>query len=231
MKCLNNKNAVIAAGTEIKKLFFWGLTDNGDYFIIFGKQFRRTCNNNNPIKSNQIMKIIKSIGIALAGIIILLFIAALLIPNSYTVSTSILINKPQQEVFDYVKVLKNQEAYSVWLMADKGMPIVYAGVDGTVGASMTWNSKDDNVGAGSQTITTILGNERIDVDLKFIRPMSDNATASTMLKTTADKQTEVRSEFYGESKFPMNLMNFIGQRFIKEAEVQNLENLKKILEK
>ena len=37
-------------------------------------------------------------------------------------------------------------------------------------------------------------------------------------------------EFYGNSSYPKNLMNFIGINIIEDAETQNLTNLKKILE-
>lgn len=176
------------------------------------------------------MKILKYIGLGIAGIIMLLLLVALFIPNDYTVSVSTTINKPRKEVFDYVKLVKNQEYYSVWVMQDPNVNMKYEGVDGTAGFKASWNSKDDNVGAGSQQITAI-SEERIDVDLHFVRPMEGEAKASTILESVSEKQTKITAEFYGHSSYPMNLMNFMGEKYITEAENKNLANLKKILEK
>jgi len=185
-----------------------------------------------PIKNNkyQHMKILKFLGLGIGGIIVLLLLVALFIPNDYTVSVSTTIDKPKKEVFDYVKLVKNQEYYSVWVMQDPNVNMKYEGVDGTTGFKASWDSKDDNVGAGSQQITAI-SEERIDVDLHFARPMEGEAKASTMLESISENQTKITAEFYGHSSYPMNLMNFMGEKFITEAENKNLANLKKILEK
>jgi hypothetical protein len=176
------------------------------------------------------MKILKFIGLGIVSLIALLLIIALFIPNDYTVSVSTTINKPKQVVFDYTKLVKNQEYYSIWVMQDPNVKMDYQGVDGTVGFKASWDSKDDNVGAGSQQITAI-SEERIDVDLHFERPMKSEAKASTLLEAISENQTKITAEFYGHSSYPMNLMNFMGAKYITEAETQNLANLKKILEK
>ena len=51
-------------------------------------------------------------------LITLVFIAALFMKKKYSISTSILVNQPIKDVFNYVKILKNQENYSKWGMAD-----------------------------------------------------------------------------------------------------------------
>jgi uncharacterized protein YndB with AHSA1/START domain len=176
------------------------------------------------------MKILKGLLKFILGLIAVLLIVAIFIPREYTVSVSTTINKPKQQVFDYVKMLKNQEQFSVWVMQDTVMKVEYKGIDGTVGASSYWNSKNDNVGEGRQEIVKMTEGERIDVDLKFIRPMASNEKAATILKAISDTQTEVISEFYGHGSYPMNLLSFIGKGIIKDAEIKNLANLKRILE-
>lgn len=76
-----------------------------------------------------------------------------------------------------------------------------------------------------------ISEDRIDVDLHFERPMESDNKASTLLEAVSDNETKVTAGFYGHSPYPMNLMTFIGVRIIKDAENQNLANLKKILEK
>jgi hypothetical protein len=175
------------------------------------------------------MRILKFIFLAIINLVVLLLVIALFIPNDYTVSVSTTINKPKQVVFDYVKLIKNQENYSIWVMQDPNVIMNYQGQDGTVGFKASWDSKDDNVGAGSQQITAV-SEGRIDVDLHFERPMKGDDKASTLLESISADETKVTAEFYGHSSYPMNLMNFIGANIIRDAENQNLANLKKIVE-
>jgi len=175
------------------------------------------------------MRIIKKIIIGILAFIALLLVVALFIPNDYTVSVSTVINKPKSEVFDYVKMIKNQEKYSIWMMEDPNVVMDYQGTDGTIGFKASWNSKDDNVGEGSQQITAV-SDERIDVDLHFERPMKGDDKAATIVETVSENQTKVTSEFYGHSTYPLNLMSLIGKKIITDAQTQNLVNLKKILE-
>lgn len=175
------------------------------------------------------MKIIKKIIIGILVFIALLLVVALFIPNDYTVSVSTVVNKPKPAVFEYVKNIKNQERYSVWMMEDPNVVMDYQGVDGTVGFKASWNSKDDNVGEGSQQITAV-SDERIDVDLHFERPMKGDDKAATIVEAVSETHTKVTAEFYGHSTYPMNLMSLIGKKIITDAQTQNLANLKKILE-
>ncbi|WP_348797716.1 SRPBCC family protein [Flavobacterium adhaerens] len=175
------------------------------------------------------MKIFKILGLGILGLIIFLLVAALFIPNDYSISVSTTINKPQKVVFDYVKMIKNQENYSVWVMKDPNVQIEYTGVDGTVGAKSSWVSLDDNVGVGSQQITKITPN-RIDVDIHFEKPMKGDDSGATIVESISENETKITSEFYGHANYPMNLMSFAFKGFIKKDQTQNLANLKKILE-
>ncbi|GEC72527.1 Polyketide cyclase / dehydrase and lipid transport [Flavobacterium flevense] len=176
------------------------------------------------------MKIIKKIIIGILALLVLLLVMALFIPNDYTVSVSETINQPKSVVFDYVKKIKNQEKYSVWVMQDPNVVMNYQGTDGTVGFKASWNSKDDNVGEGSQQITAVSDN-RIDVDLHFERPMKGDDKAATFVEAISENQTKVTNEFYGHADYPINLLSVIGKKFVTDAQTQNLANLKKILEK
>lgn len=176
------------------------------------------------------MKILKIVLIVLGCIIAIPLIVALFVPKSYTVSVTQTINKPQHVVFDYVKLLDNQKNYSIWVMEDPNLNPEIIGTDGTVGAIQKWNSKMENVGEGEQQITAMT-NQRIDVDLRFVRPFKGEAKAATIVKPVADGVTEVTSEFYSNDSYPMNLPSYLfGRKMLKEAQEKNLNNLKQILE-
>jgi hypothetical protein len=175
------------------------------------------------------MKVLKFLGIGIVGLIVLLLIVALIIPKDYTVSVSTTINKPQKEVFDYVKMIKNQEKYSVWVMKDPNVKIEYTGVDGTVGSKSSWVSLDDNVGEGSQQITKV-SDDRIDFDIHFEKPMKGDDSGAMIVESLSQNQTKITNEFYGHADYPMNLMSMAFKDFIKKDQAQNLANVKKILE-
>lgn len=177
------------------------------------------------------MKIIKIILISLAGILVTVLLVALFIPNEFTVSVSTTINKPKQEVFDYVKQIKNQKNYSVWVMKDPNAKMEYKGEDGTVGFISSWDSEDGDVGKGEQEITKIVDGERVDVDLRFKKPFESNEKAATLVKSISETQTQVTSEFYGHNSYPMNIMSIFMKGMLSDAMEQNMKILKDILEK
>ncbi|USN54928.1 MAG: hypothetical protein H6765_10860 [Candidatus Peribacteria bacterium] len=66
------------------------------------------------------------------GVLVLLVIGSLFVPKSFELSASTTINAPHSEVRDYVKLLKNQQDYSVRVMADPQVQLEYTGTDGTI---------------------------------------------------------------------------------------------------
>lgn len=178
------------------------------------------------------MKFLKKLFLGLLFLIIILLVIAFFIPAKYTISVTETINQPKTVVYDYVKILKNQEQYNVWVMEDKNLKPEYIGTDGTVGAVEKWNSKIENVGEGQQTIAA-MSPDRIDFDLKFIRPMEGKAKSAYIFKSISDNQTELTADFYGENgPYPFNLLSHImGGYIIKKAQTDNLANIKTILEK
>lgn len=176
------------------------------------------------------MKILKIAGITILIIIVLPFIIALFVPRSYTVSVSEIINQPQEVVFNYVRMLENQKDYSVWVLADPDLNPEIIGTDGMVGAIQRWNSMLSNVGEGEQEIIA-LSPYRMDVELRFKRPFEDVATAANIFEGVSANQTRLTSEFYSTDSYPMNFVSwFFGRKMIQKAQIENLQNIKKILE-
>jgi hypothetical protein len=173
------------------------------------------------------MKILKRIVMALAIIIGLALLIAAVLPNQYTVNQSIVINKPKAQVYNYVMLLKNQQAYSEWVKPDPAA-VTYAGTDGTVGAQQFWDSKIS--GKGIQTITKLEPN-LMEVSLEFIKPFSGKATANHTFTENTNNTTTLTTNFASQSPYPLNLINFISKKMINDTELKNLQNIKEILEK
>ena len=169
----------------------------------------------------------------LAGIIIVLLVLALIAPKAYTVQRSIIINKPRQQVFDYVKYLRNQDYYSKWVMTDPNKRMTYSGTDGTVGYASAWVSDVKQAGKGEQTIENIIEGERIDIRVVFIKPFAGVANTYIATQTVTDDTTSVKWSFDSKMPFPMNAMLlFINMEKMLGADMEeSLGNLKRVVEK
>ncbi|NJO91943.1 MAG: SRPBCC family protein, partial [Chloroflexia bacterium] len=160
-------------------------------------------------------------------------IAALFIDGKYAVEREVTINKPKDVVFDYVKLLKNQDNFSVWAKIDPAMKKTFTGTDGTVGFISAWESDNKDVGKGEQEIKAIKEGERIDFELRFLEPFeaTDNAYMTTEELDSAT--VKVKWGFYGEMAYPMNVMMlFMDMEEMIAGDFETgLNNLKAELEK
>ncbi|MGJ1324806.1 SRPBCC family protein [Sphingobacterium faecium] len=152
------------------------------------------------------MKILKKIVFVLLSIVVLLLIIALFVKKDYAVKREITINKPNQEVFDYIKYLRNQNNFSKWAMMDPLMKKTYQGTDGTVGFISAWDSKVDSVGKGEQEIVKIEQGKRIDFEIRFIKPFESKDKAYMITDSLSSNMTKVIWGFDGHMNYPMNLM-------------------------
>lgn len=177
------------------------------------------------------MSILLIILCIIAGIVVLFLLLAAVIKKDFRIEKQITINKPKAEVFNYLKLIRNQEKYSVWVMKDPNIKIVYTGTDGTVGFTSSWTSDDKNVGIGAQEIIKIKEGESIDMELRFKKPFEATNYAHTAVNGIAASQTMVSNVFTGKQKIPMNVMNLFMDKLIGKDMQQNLTNLKANIEK
>ena len=177
------------------------------------------------------MGILLTIAVVIGLIIALALVLALFVKKDYSVERDIIINRNKQEVFDYLKLIRNQEKYSVWVMKDPNVKIVYTGTDGTVGFTSSWTSDDKNVGVGEQEIKSINEGESMEVEVRFKKPFEATNYALTTVNTTTGGQTTVTSSFFGQCKFPMNVMFVFMSKILGKDMQKNLENMKANIEK
>lgn len=179
------------------------------------------------------MKILKKVLIALAIIIAIPLVIALFVKKEYAVEREINISKPNTEVFEYVKYLKNQDNYSKWATMDPNMKKGSRGTDGQVGFVSTWDSEIEDVGKGEQEIKKITDGERIDFELRFIKPFEATEAAYMTTESVSGNETKVKWGFIGKMPYPMNLMLlFMDFEEMIGADLEvGLNNLKVVLEK
>jgi hypothetical protein len=179
------------------------------------------------------MNIILTILLIIIGIIALLLICGLFIKKEFFIERSIVIHKPKQEVFNYLKFLKNAEHFNKWTMTDPAAKKTMTGTDGTVGFIYTWDSSNKNVGKGAQEIIKINEGEHIDYELRFEKPFKNTAYSSLILQGVSAGETKVNWTFHGVMKYPMNLMHalFNLSNMLGKDLQTSLSNLKNNLEK
>ncbi len=176
------------------------------------------------------MNIIITILLAILGIIALLLIVAYFMKREHYVKREIVINAPSQKVFDFLKLLKNQDKFNKYAMTDPDRKWEYKGVDGTVGFIISWNG-DRKVGEGEKEITNLIEGKRIETQIRFVRPMKTTADIVFETESISDNQTKVSMSNAGTLNYPINIMIPIAEKnFPKDMDI-SLANLKNLLEK
>ncbi len=177
------------------------------------------------------MNVLKRILYAIAALFAIVLIVAAIMPKDMSLSSEVVIAKPIQEVYDYVKMLDNQKYYSKWVMTDPNVKITMTGTDGTVGAISAWESDNKDVGVGEQEIKAMVDKERIDYELRFKKPFEATNTAYTTFEAIDSTHTKVVNGFNSTMPFPMNLMMPMVKKMLGEDMATNMKNLNEQLTK
>ncbi|GEO09087.1 SRPBCC family protein [Segetibacter aerophilus] len=177
------------------------------------------------------MKMLVKILVVIVIIVGVVLIMALFVNKHYTIQREITVNKPKQEVFNYIKHLKNQDNFSKWVMQDPGMKKDFKGTDGTIGFVYAWDSQDKNAGKGEQEIVNIKEGEKLDVEVRFEKPFAGVAHTPFATEAVSENQTKVTWGMTGENPYPRNIMNLFMDKMMGKDIEASLTNLKGILEK
>lgn len=176
------------------------------------------------------MKIVLKILGVIVGLIVLLLIVALFVSKDYSVEQEIIVNKPKQQVFDYVKLMRNQESYNEWTMADPNAKKEYRGTDGTEGFVYYWNGNDD-MGEGELEIKQLVEGEKVNMELRFKRPMEGVAKSYIHTVSVTPEQTKVIWGMAGSTPYPFNLMTLLMKGRLEKDLQKSLVNMKNNIEK
>lgn len=166
------------------------------------------------------------------GLIGLLLLAGLFISKDLQANKEIVINKPVDEVFGFIKYLKNQQLYSKWAALDADMKNEYNGIDGQPGFVNHWVG-NKKVGEGEQEITAIEEGKAIYTDLRFIKPFKSFAKVKMTAEAIDASSTKVSWGFQSKMNYPLNIMKLFMNmnEMIGKDFSTGLTNLKNLLEK
>lgn len=168
--------------------------------------------------------------IALLVLIAIPFFFALFTAREFTVTRQIVIDRPKSEVFDYIKLLRNQEKFSLWGTLPGEREVMITGEDGELGAVIAWKSDDANIGAGEQEITGIKPNSRIDFLIHYSKPYKMTDSAYMQTDDIYEGQTQVTSTYITTMNYPTNLFLVFAKEMIGDQVEISLERLKRNLE-
>ena len=113
------------------------------------------------------MRILRWIGIVVIVLAVVFVAGAYLLPREVTITRSIEVNAPADQVFPHVNSMKATEGWSPWLERDPNVQLTYTGPDEGVGATLAWASDQRDVGVGTQVIVTSETDKRVETDLDF----------------------------------------------------------------
>lgn len=176
------------------------------------------------------MSILLIILLAVAGIIALLLMVAIFMKKKHYVRREIVIDAPRQKVFDYVKLLKNQDRFNKHAMVEPDRIREFKGTDGTVGYIYAWKG-GKGAGEGEKEIKNIVEGKRIETEIRFVKPMQVSASVIMETESLSDDQTRVSWINTGTLKYPINIMIPMMEKNVTKGMDESLNTLKGILEK
>lgn len=151
--------------------------------------------------------------------------------DQFVVERSETIAASPQDVFAKVGNLHGWDEWSPWAELDPDMDKTYAGEQGEVGSSYHW-SGNRKVGEGKMTMTEIVPDEKVTIDLQFMKPFkAENVTELTL--TPDGDSTNVVWRMTGQNTFMVKVMSFIGRNMDKMVGPdfeKGLSKLKRITE-
>ena len=133
--------------------------------------------------------------------------------DTYTVERRETISAAPAELFTRVGNLERWDDFSPWAELDPDMDKTYTGDPTEVGAKYHW-SGNRKVGEGEMTITDTAADERVVIDLRFIKPFRSESETQISLRPTGDA-TEVTWSMTGEKTFMVKLMGLFGRTMDK----------------
>ena len=158
------------------------------------------------LNQNKLINLYKKIMLPLLLIALAIIVLGYYLKNDYSIVRDIIVNKPKQEVFEYIKLLRNQNEYSYYNRKDPLTVKSYTGTDGEVGFTYTWSSTINSIGSGTQTITKIVDGQSLFCDIEFSKPVALSSKAEIAVTEIAANQTKVTWTFSSHYKFPLNVI-------------------------
>lgn len=113
------------------------------------------------------MKTVKFIGIAIVVLLVAVVVYANFQPREGQIQRTIVIKQSPDKIYRVVSTLKTFNEWSPWFTIDPETKYTYEGPHSGIGAKMSWQSNNSDVGAGSQWIIGAKENQEVHLQLDF----------------------------------------------------------------
>ncbi len=133
--------------------------------------------------------------------------------DRFSVERSEVISATPQKVFSLVGNLQGWDEWSPWAEMDPNMTKTYGGEQGEVGSSYHWTG-NRKVGEGQMTLTSVTPDERVEIDLRFIKPFKSENVTELVLAPVGDA-TSVTWRMTGPNTLMTKVMALIGKNMDK----------------
>jgi hypothetical protein len=175
------------------------------------------------------MNILITILIAIASFIAILFIIALFLKKKHYVKREIIINASSQNIYDFLRFLKNQELFNN--RASQGeREKNFTGNDGTVGFTYAWKG-DKSAGEGEKEIMNLVEGKKVEMEIRFIKPMKVSSQIVMEIESLSPTSSKISWSNSGVINPPFNILIPMMEKGLPKEMDASLQNLKTILEK
>ena len=162
-------------------------------------------------------------------LIIAILVIAALMPKTYNVERSIVINQNVPWVMNMIGNLNEYAVWNPWQQADPTAKKTITGTPNTPGHKYAWEGK--KVGMGSLTLLD-KDDRHIHFDLEFLKPWKSKAKDNWLFEPWGDGETKVTWQNSGELPWPMaRLMGPIINKNLTHQFGAGLNNLKLLCER
>jgi hypothetical protein len=162
------------------------------------------------------------------SMIVIILIVAALMPKSFNIEKTAVINKPVGEVMGKVGDLNFYRKWNPWQQMDPAATATITGTPKTPGHKYEWEGK--KVGEGSLTLREIT-DKHIHFDIEFIKPWKSKASDNWLFEDWGNMETKVTWQNTGDLPWPIaRLMGPLLSKNLNHQFEKGMENLKKMCE-
>jgi hypothetical protein len=169
---------------------------------------------------------------AIGGLIVLVLLLAAVTRKDYNLERSIVVDKNLEDTYHFISSIETQDSWSKWANLDPNMKKQYIGTDRTVGFISKWDSDHKNVGSGEQEIKKLVPNEKVETEMRFLKPFKSVAHGYFTTTAVNENQTKVAWGFKARMPYPFNLMMVMMnmEKMLGNDFEEGLANMKKKIE-
>ncbi len=170
----------------------------------------------------------KLISYSIIGLFLLALAASFVLPNTYFVERTIVINAAKEKILYQLVNLNEWEDWNPWHETDPKAKIIYEGPTGAVGSRMSWEGPE--MGVGEIEIIDIKTNSEIYFRFAVTEPMKLVGQGKLVVSPSTDHY-QVSWTMYGPLSSPFErLLGFLLEQRLGSDFNRGLKNLKGFVE-